>query len=242
MAGYGVTLSVPSSYDDLMRSLLRAAQRRGRALGLRVRYRKVGACDGETSWDMTVDGRGWLISAWVNQVERELPVVAEGYTGDGAGARAVDVARRFIGRWIDWCVGDEAGGPPGRFFWPNLNLPDHEAERRFLVCDQVVGDWMVGAVPNEVAIEEIHSAAELAVRHVLGAGKSVSWVRLIERAADREDVSDEALDSLRALNAERRAVKHRGGVIDDAREADVRELIVRAIDALEGLFWELDRH
>ena len=241
MAGYGVDLSVPRSYDDLTRSLLRAAQRRGRSLGLRVRYRKVAACDLETTWLLAVDGRGWLISAWANQIERELPVVAEGYTGEGAGARAVEVAKGFIGRWIDWCVGDEAGGRPGRFFWPNLNLPDHAAEPRFRVCDQVVGGWMVGVVPHEVAIEEIHSGAELALRHVLRAGKSVSWARLIDRAVGAEEVSDEALASLRALNDERRVVKHRGGVIADGPEADVRAVIERAIEALDGLLWELDR-
>ena len=39
VAGYATPVEVPGEYEDLTRALLRAARRRGRALGLKVRYR-----------------------------------------------------------------------------------------------------------------------------------------------------------------------------------------------------------
>jgi hypothetical protein len=108
MAGYGSSIEVPEAYDELVRALMKAAQRRGRALELRVRFRRrPRSAEGWTSWEVTVDGAGILIAAWVRQLERELPVVAEGFTSTGAGRSAVRVARSFISRFIESCVGSD---------------------------------------------------------------------------------------------------------------------------------------
>ncbi|QYG91773.1 hypothetical protein HC251_04515 [Iamia sp. SCSIO 61187] len=108
------------------------------------------------------------------------------------------------------------------------------------MCDEIVNGWLVDNVPHEIAIEEIHSGSEIVLRHVLGAGQSVNWATLMERAESRQVVGPEDLAALRALNVERRTVKHRGGAIDEARDGEIRKIILAAIGVLDGLLSDLD--
>ncbi len=61
VGGYGTFVSVPTRYDDLTRVLLVAAQRRGRALELRVRFARSSADEAWSRWALDVDGRSHLV-------------------------------------------------------------------------------------------------------------------------------------------------------------------------------------
>jgi hypothetical protein len=254
VAGYGTSVEVPEAYDELTRALLRAAQRRGRALDLDVRYRRrLGSSLGWASWELSANGAGVLIAAWVRQLERELPIVAEGFTGAGAGRSAVRVVRSFVARYIEWCVGDALGevrdrvvlgrDDEARVFWPLLDPPDlgHEFAARLTLADALLARWMVGDLPDETGIEEMHTAIEIVLRRVLRAGRRVSFPGLADRAVEHSliDIHDRSV--LVDLNDRRVDIKHHGGVIPPEAQADVSAVLHDAAWVLERLEGRLAR-
>lgn len=247
MAGYGTSIEVPSSYDQLSRALLRAAQRRGRVLKLEVRFRKrPSSSPGWTSWELTVGGHSIRIAAWARQIERELPLVAEGYTCAGSGRPAVRLAASFVARFVEFCVGEMLEVVPtrvvlhreddARVFWPLLDPPDlgHDLAARLTLADEMIARWLVGDLPDETGIEEIHTAIEIVLRRVLDAGKRVQFRELIRRAAQRGLITQEDHDALVDLNEWRRQIKHRGGVIPPKAETVAKS-------TLHASLWVLDR-
>ena len=249
VAGYGTSIEVPSTYDQLSRALLRAAQRRGRVLSLAVRFRKRSSpSPGWTSWELTVDGHSVHIAAWARQIERELPVVAEGYTCTGSGRSAVRLAGSLVARFIESCVGGTLEAVPtkvvlhrqddARVFWPLLDPPDleHDLAARLALADELIARWLVGDLPDETGIEETHTAIEIVLRRVLDAGKSVQFPDLVGRAAERGLITQEDHGVLVDLNKRRVQIKHRGGVIPPAAEAEAASTLhasMRMLDRIE---------
>jgi hypothetical protein len=250
VVGYGTSVEVPESYDELTRSLLRAAQRRGRALDLTVRYRRLpGRSAGWTSWDLTVDGGSVRIAAWTRQLERELPVVAEGFTGAGAGRSAVRIARSFVARFVEWCVGEKLGkvgdrvvltrDDEARVFWPLLDPPDlgHDLAARLTLADELLARWMVGDLPDETGVEEMQTAIEIVLRRVLNAGQRVPFPQLVDRAVKHAIIDHDDRRVLVDLNNRRVEIKHHGGVIPPESEDDARSVLYGAagvLDRIEG--------
>lgn len=248
MVGYGTRVEVPESYDDLTRSLLRAAQRRGRALDLTVRYRRLpGRSAGWTSWDLAVDGGSVRIAAWARQLERELPVVAEGFTGVGAGRPAVRIARSFVARFIEWCVGARIGevgdrvvltrDDEARVFWPLLDPPNlgHELAARLTLADELLARWMVGDLPDEVGVEEMQTAIEIVLRRILSAGQRVSFPELADRAVEQAVIGEDDRRVLVHLNKRRVEIKHHGGVIPPESEVEARSVLYSAAEVLDQI-------
>lgn len=247
VAGYGTSVEVPSAYDELSRALLRAAQRRGRVLDLEVRFRKRSSSSpGWTSWELTVDGHGIHIAAWARQIERELPLVAEGYTCAGSGRPAVRLAGSFVARFVESCVGEMLEVAPtrvvlhreddARVFWPLLDPPDlgHDLAARLTLADEMIARWLIGDLPDETGIEEVQTAIEIVLRRVLDAGMNARFPTLIGRAAQSGLITQEDHDVLVDLNERRVQVKHRGGVIPPEAKAEARS-------TLHASLWVLDR-
>ena len=249
VAGYGTSIEVPAVYDQLSRALLRAAQRRGRALDLEVRFRKRSSpSPGWTSWELTADGHSVHVAAWARQIERELPVVAEGYTGAGSGRAAVRLAGSLVARFIEFCVGGMLEAVPdrvvlhrqddARVFWPLLDPPDlgHDLAARLTLADELIARWLVGDLPDETGIEEIHTAIEIVLRRVLDAGERVPFPDLIRTAAERELITQEDHDVLVDLNKRRVQIKHHGGVIPPDAETETASTLnasMRVLDRIE---------
>lgn len=252
MAGYQTFVSVPDRYEDLSRVLLSAAQRRGRALELRVRFARSSSEEGWTRWSLAVHGRGHLIAAWVSQIERELPVVAEGFTGLGRGRVAVRVARSLVARFVEWCVGPDEPEPRERVilsrndeaivWWPCLDPPDlpHDLARRLALADGLLARWLVGDVPPEVAVDEAQTALEIVLRRLLQAGAALPFPKLTDQAFARQLFSEEERNRIVDLNNRRRSIKHHGGVIPDEEREVVREDLLVAMSALDRLESRLD--
>ena len=193
-----------------------------------------------------MDGHSIRIAAWERQIERELPLVAEGYTCAGSGRPAVRLAASFVARFVEFCVGGMLEVVPtrvvlhreddARVFWPLLDPPElgHDLAARLTLADEMIARWLVGDLPDETGIEELHTAIEIVLRSVLDAGESVRFPALVVRAAQRGLITQEDQDVLVALNERRRQIKHRGGVIPPEAETEARS-------TLHASLWVLDR-
>lgn len=253
VAGYGGEISAPVSYDALVRVLLRAAQRRGKRLGLDVRYRCRQLPPDRSAWMLTADGSGVVIAAWVQQLERDLPVVAEGFTGHGAGALAVRIGHSVPARFVELLVGDNLTNVSAsvvtsrtdraRVFWPVLDPPDigRPLSDRLQLADELIGRWMVDDLPDETGLEELHTAIEIVLRTVLAAGRNARFPQLLDRARTAGLIGDADHEALTRLNDHRRRVKHHGGVIPTADEHAVNADLWRATSALDHLQGHLGR-
>jgi hypothetical protein len=58
----------------------------------------------------------------------------------------------------------------------------HPLAARPRIADQLLARWVVGDLPTELAVEEAHTALEIVMRYLLGAGQSVSFPGLVDRA------------------------------------------------------------
>lgn len=255
MAGYGTSVRVPVEFDGLVSALLSAAQRRGTPLDLRVRFARNPSVSQWRhlelrSWELAVDGRGWRIAAWAHQLERDLPVVAEGWTGPSAGRRAVRVAESFVARWIDWCVGADdfvddrvriSARDINRWRWPIFDLPEpYEGNERVWLADEVCSRWVTGDIPDEIMIEELHTAIEQVLRRALSPGKRANFPTLLDAAEQEGLLGEDGKSVLKHLSREwRNALKHRGKTIAD-RDALRRELFA-AVDVFDLLLGKLNR-
>lgn len=253
MAGYGHEIEAPAAYDDLVRVLLRAAQRRGKRLGLDVRYRRRTLPPDISAWMLTADGSGVVIAAWVQQLERDLPVVAEGFTGHGAGAVAVRIGHSAPARFVELLVGDNLADVSAsvatsrtdraRVFWPILDPPDmgRPLSDRLQLADRLIGRWIVDDLSDETGLEELHTAIEIVLRTVLAAGRNTRFPQLLDRARSACLIGDDDHEALTRLNNHRRTVKHHGGVIPTADERAVKADLWRAVGALDHLQGHLGR-
>ncbi|MCU1494520.1 MAG: hypothetical protein JWO62_2284 [Acidimicrobiaceae bacterium] len=204
MAGYGTSLFVAPTFDPLVRALLHAAQRRAKALGLRLHYSRRDA--GSTSeWEISVDGPGGRIASWAYQIERDLPVVAEGYTGSGSGKQAQAVAHSLVARWVGWCVGGEedttikvTGSDRSNWFWPIIDIPTPPCPlaARMALSDSIVARWITGDLPEEIAIEELHTVVEALLRSLKPNGKG-DWPALLAHAKKERLPLQPEIDTLK---------------------------------------------
>lgn len=191
-----------------------------------------------------MDGSGVYIAAWARQIERELPLVAEGYTGAGSGRSAVRLAGSFVARFIESCVGGMLEVVPtrvvlhredeARVFWPLLDPPDvgHDLADRLTLADEMVARWLVGDLPYETAIEETQTAIEIGLKRVLDAGENARFPTLIERAAQSGLITQEDRNVLVDLNERRRRIKHHGVVISPEAKAEAKSTLIASLQVL----------
>jgi len=244
MAGYGTTLIGSSEFDPLIRALLIAAQRRARASGLRMRYRRYPKRQ-ETEWELNVHGNGFVIAAWSQQLERDLPVVAEGYTGAGAGAAARNVATSLVSRWVAWCVGEEEdttisanGRDAAAWIWPVIEFPPRTDALgpRLQISDSLIARWLVGDLPDEVAIEELHTVVEGLLRQCLALGRGPNWPSLLTRAEGTGLITARERSDLEDFNSlYRNRLKHRAKALSSSERVAVKDALTEVIMSAERL-------
>jgi hypothetical protein len=174
---------------------------------------------GWTSWELTVDGGSVRVAAWARQIERELPIVAEGFAGVGAGRSAVRIARSFVARFIEWCVTGRLGevgkkavltrDDEARVFSPLLDPPDlgQELAARLTLADELLARLMVGDLPDETGVEEMQTAIEIVLRGLLGEVSGCLFPELAERAV-KQAIIDDVRRVLVDLNTRRVEIKH----------------------------------
>ena len=249
MAGYGTTLEAPPHLDLLIRALLRAAQRRARSLGLRMKYRCHPGGD-VTRWDISIRGNGYVIAAWSQWLKRDLPVVAEGFVGIGDGYQARNAAISLVARWTGWCVGDEEnvtvstnGSDRVGWFWPVLDIPEAPSllAPRLRISDGLIARWMVGDLPEEVAIEELHTAIEGLLRSVLRVGRGPNWPRLLLSAESAGFLSATASATLGSFNAlHRNRLKHQALALTGPEREVVKDLLSEVLVIGERLLRNIE--
>ena len=247
MAGYGTHLVAPQWCDELIRVLLKAARRRARALHLEMHYRRRSASENRSIWELSVDGGGPAIAAWSRQLERDLPVVAEGHTGSVAPATARRIALSLVARWIAWAVGGvqdlrvrTSVGDPVRWVWPLIDYPEGQRlTARLLLADEIVARWLVEDIPEEIVIEELHTVVESVLRQQLSAKHRDKWPTLLDLASRRGLLTPAQKQLLSMFNRHyRNRLKHRGEVLDDSDRSTIRTMLSDVLFALDGL---LDR-
>jgi hypothetical protein len=248
MAGYGRTLEANAQLDPLIRALMLAAQRRARSLGLRMKYRSHPG-EGRTEWELSVDGNGYLIAAWSQQLERDLPLVAEGYVGVDQGRQARNAAVSFVARWIACCVGDEertaistSGSDRVRWLWPVMDIPEFPSPiaARLAISDSLVARWLVGDIPEEVAIEELHTSAEGLLRVLLGVGKGPNWPTLLTAAEAAGMLSAADSATLGTFNLlYRNRLKHQALALSESERATAAEVMKQVLEIGERLLARL---
>jgi hypothetical protein len=250
MAGYGTTVTVASEHDALMRALLRASQRRARAIKLRMSFRRH-VHGATTDWDIGIDGNGYRIAAWSQQLERDLPTVAEGFVGIPTSV-ARNIAISLVARWAEWCVGDDeasmtvstSGRDRVRWIFPVLDFPErpHPLNARLVIADALIGRWIVGDLPEEVAIEELHTALEALLRHILEVGPKPKWTTLVagvKRVGRLSGQDGRSLDRFNRLHRNR--LKHEGKALAASERAEVRDILWDVLAIAERLLWRLGR-
>ena len=243
MAGYGISLKASPEFDDLVLSLLKATQRRARALGLRMHYRKTVVAK-ETEWNVNVDGPGGRIAALAYQLERDLPVVSEGFIGIMAGKTARNVAESFVARWIGTCVGHEddiviksTGRDPVKWFWPVIEVPDPPSPlaKRLVVSDSIIARWLTSDLEEEVVIEELHTVVEGLLRSLLTNGNG-KWPALLQRAKNAGLLTNAEIKTLQIFSTKyRNRMKHRAEAIADSDRQATRDLMLDVLDAADRL-------
>lgn len=204
-----------------------------------------------TDWDMVVAGNGYSIAAWSQQLERDLPTVAEGYVGDIRTRVARNIATSLVARWAEWCVGnDEApmtviasGRDVVRWIFPVIDFPErpHALYERLVISDTMVGRWIVvGELPEEIAIEELHTVVEALLRHLLASGPGPNWPTLLGRAKRVHLLSGEdgrTLDGFNRLHRNR--LKHDGQALIGPQRPEARRVLYGVLTAVERLLSRL---
>jgi hypothetical protein len=210
-----------------------------------MRYRRRPLGD-VTAWDVGVDGNGYRIAAWSQQLARDLPRVAEGYSGAGAGRAARFVATSFVARWTELCLGDDQatdrvtdnGRDAPRWFWPVIDVPDSDDPMypRLVLADGLIGQWLVHELPAEVVIEELHTAVEALLRRRLSAKRGTKWPMLLRTARARGLISSGDVQRLdRFAIAHRNRLKHEARAIPEAESGTVRDLLYDVLTVTEHL-------
>jgi hypothetical protein len=246
VAGFSFRTTFELKSEQLTRDLLTATQRRGRTLGLEVRYRRL-RHSGRTwmSFDVTVDGPLVRMEALLEQLALELPAFAEGARGGELPPRErIDTAwylieacdegmrdiRASIFRLHDALAGSmpvTIAAPLSYVFDPG---PATHLAGRLRDLTRTLGLFRLGYVSPEQAIEEVHTAAESVLSEAVG--RSGSFAERAMRAHEVEYLSHELYADLIDLKDRRKYLKHRGQSIDDGTAVEVVNLAVRAIQTL----------
>ena len=243
MAGYGTSLTIRSWADQLVRKLLRVSQGWAKSLDLEMHYRSHGAGDLDTRWEIWVDGNSFAISAWSRQIERDLPKVAQGFGGGISSNRAAIIAESLCTRWIAACVGNEddarirtSANDQGRWIWPIVDYPVGTPNTaRLIMADEVLAHWLVAEAPAELVVEELHTVVEALLRFRLGAGRSVRWPQLLERAESEDLLSARDVETLTRFNRGLRIeLKHTGSVLSEKDRPAAEDLLWRVLSITEN--------
>lgn len=241
MSGFDATFSFDARDHDLMCAFVAAGRRRARKLQVQWRAR----LDTNGSGYILIDGRGVGESMLLERMRRDLPTIGEAVDSS---RRSPEQRRRLANGFVDilikWhtsfydnyyndaeilervprvrCI--KASAVCVAFWlWPGDDHPDLGV--RLHVTEDILVSWLLDEASSEVVLEEMHTAAELILRRLLGRQRDSfpqlvhraqtpgqPWVRPLhwhysdEYAADAPDMAGLLL----SLTGQRNAAKHEG--------------------------------
>lgn len=247
MAGYGAVIIAPVKFDNLVATLLQAAQRRAKKISLlhglagkplRMRYRRLPPKGDKRPWAIDIEGTWWEIAVWSQWIERDLPIVAEGYAGGLPISETIKVARSLVAAWHYLIAPEEelprepyviqtATSSSNKFQWTIFDWPEDEPlYSRLLISDQILARWYIGDIPEEIALEELHFMLEYLARKITKSGQHIPFPKLVIKMFERGNIEESERDLMMQFNNIRREFRHRGRAIrDDSEREELRSLI-----------------
>lgn len=256
VAGYQCFVDVPSDWDDLVSVLRSSARSRAKALSLRLEFQRRGAPSGHgpacTRWSIGVDGNGYRIAAWVRQLEREWPIVAEGYVSQPT-RDAQRVATSLLARWVDQLIGDGAAtttvpivdprvDDPVSWLWPVFDFPEGLViTPRLALADEVFAQHITGSIGPELVVEEVHTALEAILRHVTNADRD-RWTRLLAKATDQGLLTAPERDVVKRFNDRIRVgLKHDALTVPKDEQSELLATVAEVVQIAELVVERADR-
>lgn len=192
VAGFDFDFRYGSSQDLLLKVCLDAARSRARRLQVCWRSERLGA----EGLRCVINGNGRRLDLLAHALERDLPLVAEGaaHAGLTAGRRrqlGVGFADLYVrgrdtrshGPW-QW-----RGAAHTRYYFAPYDVAHPGGpialSARLRVTESVVIDWCFDRVPAVVLLEELHTACEPLLEHLVDQrSKRLSFAELVKRASD----------------------------------------------------------
>jgi hypothetical protein len=89
-----------------------------------------------------------------------------------------------------------------------------ETKQRLAQADWLVGRWIVGELPVETIIEEVHTVAEAVLRSATKSPRGTRWPQLVKNAREmRLLTSDDVAVLTRFSRVHRNRLKHEAGIL-----------------------------
>ena len=111
---------------------------------------------------------------------------------------------------------------------------------RLAISDSLVARWLVGDIPEEVAIEELHTSAEGLLRVLLGVGKGPNWPTLLTAAEAAGMLSAADSATLGTFNLlYRNRLKHQALALSESERATAAEVMKQVLEIGERLLARL---
>jgi len=222
MAGFDFTLRFHASQADLLAVCLKASMSRARKLSLSWRNERLGS--GELR--CAIEGNGRRMDLLAHALERDLPLVAEGAHNTGFSlsrrrrlglgfadlyVRGLDIRSDATRLW--------RGVSETRYYFTPFELSPPETTSdlaaRLMVTEGVIVDWWFERTPDVVLLEELHTACELMLEHLVNQrSKRLSFAELVAEA-----------DGAGLLNSPRLPAR-----IPGTRATDAKQLLIELKD------------
>lgn len=190
MAGFDFEFQYHPTQEALLEVCLAAAKSRARKLGVSWRVERLP--NGHVR--CTVDGNSRRLDLLAHALERDLPLVAEGahhcelptfrrrQLGTGFAdlyGRGRDTRSDGPWRW--------RGATQAKYYFSPYDATDHSThptlEARLAVTETIIIDWCFDRVPAVVLLEELHTACELLLEHLINQrSKRRSFAELVDLA------------------------------------------------------------
>jgi hypothetical protein len=214
MAGFDFRFCFQPEERDLVVLLLRAAQRRARAVDVQLTY----AAEGKSCFVVVIDGSLIDIEPLALRLSLELPSVAEGFSSSFRLRRRRRLAVRltqeitaalggFLGFLLEAVT--KMGGIPHSLTFDAGNRS--HIQGRLNVLTRVISLYLSGGIDPETTVEELHTAVETVLKEGLGVeSKGRTFAALVKAGEERGWYRQVVAERLLALKDHRKLVKHHG--------------------------------
>jgi hypothetical protein len=220
MAGFDFRFCFQPEERDLVVLLLRAAQRRARAVDVQLTY----ASDGKSCFLVVIDGSLIDIEPLVLRLSLDLPSIAEGFSSSFRLRRRRRVAVRliqelntalseFFGFLLE--ITTRMGGVPHSLTF-DAGSRSH-IQGRLNVLTRAISLYLSGGIDPETMLEELHTAVETLLKEALGAeAKGRVFADLVKAGQERGWYRQVVAERLLAMKDHRKLVKHHGQGVSDS--------------------------
>lgn len=224
MAGFDFGFTYTEPQRDLVLACIAASKSRARRLGLRWRTHRL--ANGET-W-CQIDGDGARMGLLARVLERDLPTICEAVEVSGLtrarrrslGLGFADLYVRGMDATSD-AVSPLRGTAQIRYYFPVYELSgirgSESLSARLAVTEGVLTEWALGEAPAAIVLEELHTACELVLQHLVNPrSKRLSFAEMVELADGADLLGPRQLhgrsprDLLIELKDFRKNARHKG--------------------------------